>query len=105
MAKYIVEKTRDFRGTLGLRHKGDVVDVEDILAAQLIRQGLLRPAGQAVTSTEEQPTIKDVSDMSKQDCVAELISVHGMKDTDIPDDWNRNSLREEVQKKREGGTD
>lgn len=103
MAKYIVEKTRDFRGTLGLRHKGDVVDVDDILAAQLIRQGLLKPVGQ-VTETET-IKVKDVADMSKQDCVAELISVHGMKDTDIPDDWNRNRLREEVQKKREGGTD
>lgn len=40
---YEILKTRDFRGTLGLRHKGDVEEINNpILIEQLIGQGLIK---------------------------------------------------------------
>lgn len=49
---YEILNTRDFRGTLGLKHKGDVVEIENpILIEQLIGQGLIKLKQEVIKPT------------------------------------------------------
>lgn len=50
--KYEILKTIDFRGTLGLKHEGEIVEIEnEELIKQFTAQGLIKP----ITNTWEQP--------------------------------------------------
>ncbi len=57
--KIRILKTRDFRGTLGLRHAGEIIDVEDLgLVAQLEAQELVVKLTNIIEHPKKQ-TIKE----------------------------------------------
>ena len=59
--EYEILETRDYRGTLGLKFKGEIVEIENSgLADQFIKQGLIQIKAETSSRIEKEVVSKEV---------------------------------------------